>query len=103
MGTRQPLESGQQVKYREAARVYAAQVSGDMEDDIYCLNIIRPGNATTTMPVHRHDIYADDDLAYLIDDLLGVSEDALAEVHGLLSSQECCHRNHKAHGSKAGR
>ncbi|MEW4564692.1 hypothetical protein AB1K70_19285 [Bremerella sp. JC770] len=85
MSSRQPLRAGQQVKYREAAQVYAATVRGDLEDDVYCLDVDRHGKFASSIPVHRIDIYSDEDLPHLIDDLFGVSEDALAEIHELLN------------------
>lgn len=89
MISRQPLQNGQHVKYREAAQVYPATVRSDLEDDIYCLDIVRHGRFTSSIPVHRHDVYADEDLPHLIDDLFGVSEDALAEIHSLLTTNAC--------------
>lgn len=85
MSSRQSLASGQLVKYREAAQVYPATVCSDLEDDIYCLNVERSEKLTATIPAHRLDIYAEEDLPHLIDDLFGVSEDALAEIHQLLN------------------
>ncbi|QDU75469.1 hypothetical protein Pan97_25010 [Bremerella volcania] len=84
MSSRQPLKTGQPVKYREAAQVYPATVRGDLEDDIYYIDVDRRGKVTSSIPAHRLDIYSDEDLPFLIDDLFGVSEDALAEIHQLL-------------------
>jgi len=89
MSSRQPLKTGQQVKYREAAQVYWATVRGDLEDDVYCLDVDRHGKFASSIPVHRLDIYSDEDLPLLIDDLFGVSEDALAEIHELLNIGVC--------------
>lgn len=85
MSSRQPLKTGQQVKYREAAQVYPATVCGDLEDDVYSIDVDRSEKFTSSIPAHRLDIYSDDDLPFLIDDLFGVSEDALAEIHQLLN------------------
>lgn len=85
MTTRQPLKAGQAVKYREGAQVYSATIRSDLEDDIYCIDVDRNGRFTSSVSTHRLDIYCDDDLPILIDDLLGVSEDALAEVDTLLN------------------
>ena len=85
MCSRQPLNHGQQVKYREAARVFPARVRCDLEDDIYCLDVQRHGRFTSSLPAHRLDIYADEDLPHLIDDLFGVTEDALAEISELMN------------------
>ncbi|MBA2116819.1 hypothetical protein [Bremerella alba] len=85
MSSRQPLKFGQLVKYREAAQVYPAKVRGDLEDDVYCIDVDRNGQLSSSIPAHRLDIYAPEDMPCLIDDLFGVSEDALAEIHQLLN------------------
>lgn len=85
MTSRQPLKAGQAVKYREAAQVHPATIRSDLEDDIYCIDVDRNGRFSSSIPAHRLDIYSEDDLPILIDDLFGVSEDALAEIHALLN------------------
>lgn len=85
MSIRQPLTIGQLVKYRVGALVYPAKVQSDLEDDIYGINVDRHGQLNSSIPAHRSDIYSTDDLPYLVDDLFGVSEDALAEIHDLLN------------------